>query len=379
MKKIRILLIFLATILCFNLGVSEINAAKKVLATCTYKPSDTKINGILAGITLTTTVNSDGTLSNTKIKLKDWSKSPKGGDMISDTGVFLQFDSKTFSKNGNFYKEFKKVNGCPRVQFIWDLSYNQFKINVGASSVTSNFPNDIPEPITTNKGENVEEEELICEKEIGIDANRNMVTVQFKKQGNKKFFVVKELTGTYEADIDGIAVGSPVSYRINDSDKSIYWDKSKCNGAKLYAKAINGDANNIIFQTTKPPVEENGGEYEENENKGDYDDIIDIDGGKDNPEQYDDVCALIEGETLNQIQDIVGYVQIGTIFLILVLGMLDFTGAIGSGEDNAFKKAGSKFLKRLIAGALVFLIPAILGIILNLVSIANGCEASIFK
>ena len=120
-------------------------------------------------------------------------------------------------------------------------------------------------------------------------------------------------------------------------------------------------------------------------NPGDYDDLIDIDGGNDNPEQYDDVCAIFmkedgsPSETLKQIQDIVGYVQIGTIFLILVLGMLDFTGAIGSGEDNAFKKAGSKFLKRLIAGALVFLIPAILGIILNLVSIANGCEATIFK
>lgn len=114
---------------------------------------------------------------------------------------------------------------------------------------------------------------------------------------------------------------------------------------------------------------------------GDYDDLIDIDMGKnpENAEQFDDVCALIEGETLRQIQELVGYAQIGTVFLILVLGMLDFTGAIGSGEDNAFKKAGSKFLKRLIAGALVFLIPAILGIILNLVSIANGCEVSIFS
>lgn len=135
---------------------------------------------------------------------------------------------------------------------------------------------------------------------------------------------------------------------------------------KTYVVTLKGSSNNEVSQD------------DGKEENPDYDDIIDIDGNG-NSEQYDDVCALIEGETLKQIQNIVGYVQMGTVFLILVLGMLDFTGAIGSSEDNAFKKAGSKFLKRLIAGALVFLVPAILGIILNLVSISNDCGIDIFS
>lgn len=95
-------------------------------------------------------------------------------------------------------------------------------------------------------------------------------------------------------------------------------------------------------------------------------------------EEVSNICNILTPDMLELLKDIIGYVQIGTVFLALILGILDFVGAIGSDKDNAFKDAGKKFLKRLVAVALVFLVPALLGIILNFVSVANDCHLEIF-
>lgn len=98
---------------------------------------------------------------------------------------------------------------------------------------------------------------------------------------------------------------------------------------------------------------------------------------EDNPDQQKKepkgLCQIIDpnGSTYAIIKQVVQYVQIGTIFLILVLGMMDLAGAVGSDKDDAFKKAIGKFGKRLIAGALIFLVPVIVSFILNLVNLGQ--------
>jgi hypothetical protein len=92
-----------------------------------------------------------------------------------------------------------------------------------------------------------------------------------------------------------------------------------------------------------------------------------------------DACTMIKrtGDPdgfFGLLKKIVGYVQIGTILLIIVLGVLDFTGAVGSDDDAAFKKAGGKFVKRLIAGALVFLVPALINTVLFVIKIGPCAE-----
>lgn len=84
-------------------------------------------------------------------------------------------------------------------------------------------------------------------------------------------------------------------------------------------------------------------------------------------------CEIIQTGTATFafLKKIINYVKIGTIFLVLVLGMVDLAGAVGSQEENAFKKAGTKFGKRLIAVALVFLVPAIVEILVSLVNDAS--------
>jgi hypothetical protein len=71
-------------------------------------------------------------------------------------------------------------------------------------------------------------------------------------------------------------------------------------------------------------------------------------------------------ETENLISDIFNIIMIAAPILVIVLGSLDFAKASLAQDENALKKAGTNFGKRLIAAALLFLLPLIINIILGL-------------
>ena len=51
---------------------------------------------------------------------------------------------------------------------------------------------------------------------------------------------------------------------------------------------------------------------------------------------------------------------------MIVLGSLDFAQAVFASSEDQIKKAQSKFVKRLIIGAVIFMIPSVLKVILTL-------------
>jgi len=60
--------------------------------------------------------------------------------------------------------------------------------------------------------------------------------------------------------------------------------------------------------------------------------------------------------------------------LVIVLGILDFIKAIASDKDDEMKKAQGRFVKRLIAAALIFIVPFIIEFVLDKMGfVANGC------
>ena len=74
-----------------------------------------------------------------------------------------------------------------------------------------------------------------------------------------------------------------------------------------------------------------------------------------------DKCKIILSpkikDKINWVLDIVKY---GGAVLVVILGSVDFLKATLSDEDNASKKAFQRFLKRLIAAVLLFLLPLII-------------------
>lgn len=80
-------------------------------------------------------------------------------------------------------------------------------------------------------------------------------------------------------------------------------------------------------------------------------------------------CNSIGDRLIAWIFKIINMVRYMVPVLLIILGILDFIKAIASDSEDEMKKAGSKFAKRLVAAALVFIVPLILQFILGIFSI----------
>lgn len=61
-------------------------------------------------------------------------------------------------------------------------------------------------------------------------------------------------------------------------------------------------------------------------------------------------------------------IKIAIPIILIILGMLDMGKAVTSGKDDEIKKQLVAFLKRAIAAILVFFIPSIVGLIMQIIN-----------
>lgn len=80
-------------------------------------------------------------------------------------------------------------------------------------------------------------------------------------------------------------------------------------------------------------------------------------------------CNSIGDRLIAWIFKIINMVRYIVPVLLIILGILDFIKAIASDSEDELKKAGSRFAKRLVASALVFIVPLVLQFILSIFSI----------
>ena len=86
----------------------------------------------------------------------------------------------------------------------------------------------------------------------------------------------------------------------------------------------------------------------------------------------DDCNGLLTVEAMKFIEEIIGYIRILVPILLIVLGSVDFANAIISGDQDALKKSGSKFMKRAIAAVAVFFVPLLVKVLLTLPGIKDN-------
>lgn len=77
-------------------------------------------------------------------------------------------------------------------------------------------------------------------------------------------------------------------------------------------------------------------------------------------------CTSIP-KTIQWLQKIFNIIKIAGPLLVMGLGIYDYIQAIYSSDDDALKKANKKFMKRVIAACVLFLLPYLLEMILGLV------------
>lgn len=76
------------------------------------------------------------------------------------------------------------------------------------------------------------------------------------------------------------------------------------------------------------------------------------------------------------VQKLLNYIRILGPSLAIVLGSIDYIKAIISSDENEMKKTNSKFVKRMIAAVLLFFIPTITTVLLDLFGITTDCGIS---
>ena len=69
----------------------------------------------------------------------------------------------------------------------------------------------------------------------------------------------------------------------------------------------------------------------------------------------DNICANIEPEIVTLIHNIITLIKIGVPVVLVIFGMIDFARGVMAGKEDEVKKGQNNFIKRLIAGAVVFL------------------------
>ena len=74
------------------------------------------------------------------------------------------------------------------------------------------------------------------------------------------------------------------------------------------------------------------------------------------------------------IANVVRWIKYIIPVVVMALGILDFIKAMAGDKDDEMKKAQGRFVKRLIAAALIFLAPIIIEFILDKMGFtANDC------
>ena len=90
-------------------------------------------------------------------------------------------------------------------------------------------------------------------------------------------------------------------------------------------------------------------------------------------ENFDNDCSFSDRLVI-WIANIVKWIKYIIPVAVMVLGILDFIKAIAAGKDDEMKKAQGNFIKRLIAAALIFIIPLIIEFVLDKMGFtSNGC------
>ena len=258
------------------------------------------------------------------------------------------------------------------------LNGNQSSID---NSNQSNTP-DSTDPNSSKRTTYCENREL----KMRNVSNGRIYFSTYETNGVKTFSVVLKVRGKVVGSAKNINYkntgninygSNTYNFLVNPSDYDTYWS-SKCSTAKLFMKADGGYTSTTrIFQSTKPPDAENGS-YNVAEAKYDTGDAKTYTNNatlKGLNQKYDNCSQLIDTKTEGSfgwlLQKLLNYIKIAGPILVVLLSALDFIKAIASSEEDAFKKAQSRLIIRLVAALALFLVPTFVELLLGLINGIN--------
>lgn len=90
-------------------------------------------------------------------------------------------------------------------------------------------------------------------------------------------------------------------------------------------------------------------------------------------------CSIFGENTWNFIKSMYKIIKNLIPVLIIVLGIVDFLRVVFSGEEKDMKASGTRFLKRILAGIIFILLPALILFLFNIVGFSEDCLQQLIK
>lgn len=80
----------------------------------------------------------------------------------------------------------------------------------------------------------------------------------------------------------------------------------------------------------------------------------------------ENICSNIEPEIVTLIHNIITLIKIAVPIALVIFGMIDFAKGVMAGKEDEVKKGQNNFIKRLIAGAVVFLMITVAQLVVSI-------------
>lgn len=385
MKKKSIYIIALFLIAFTFLMPTDVFAKKKKIGTCTYTVDTEKLSMTkLKSMSFTVTAYDDGSIGDKKITAKASGGKEKTYDLSSGVLIGDEYyleKTSAFNKGKAFYKEFKKINNCPDIQLIYNVNNNLLGMYVGGGVDANEYPSIIVSTSKTGVSGNSSsngDKKTYCTKTNKVKATNQKITVSFMEQNGVKTAMLTSSSGEQQTlKYNGATTIDGVIFTVDKTSAKKYWSKKCTNDVPIYFRAKDGDQKTLIIQTSYPGDSEDGSyaPVESKYNDGGvkyYENKAPLDGLN---HKYDDCSQLIDTKTEGSfgwlLQKLLNYIKIAGPILVVLLSALDFIKAIASSEEDAFKKAQSRLVIRLVAALALFLVPTFVELLLGLINGIN--------
>ena len=266
-------------------------------------------------------------------------------------------------------------NQCPIIYVVEKISTENSDVNNPDSDLMTHYYYTYytDSYLRENRNECVEKRDNICLSSLLVGVNTYYYTaILTNSEANSEnvevsncpaFVSSKEKITKLYQDYSNCKVGNCYSY-ISEANQEIDIIKDYCKQALKYRDVYIESSNGESIQDACISVCLNI-EDEIKTLKANYG----IDNGTDDGE-----CGL-SNVILKWILNIIKWVKYIIPVIVILMGILDFIRAVATDKDDGMKKAQGRFVKRLIAAALIFVVPFILEFILEKMGFSvEGCR-----
>lgn len=342
--------------ICYNYKTIEQDLEYNINAYCRYSNNKVNVNCAINDKEKSVSCNVDGTYPFTSaenIKL-DYNLFKNG--CPSDSNVYLKVDDNSYplkitnisiGNPANICRDNGGTDKCFSISTLSeDINACEYKSSTGMVNIICTY--------NKHKGEKVQCSELYKSPFIkGSTSNDNYLELSSFINKCPNDLYIKATSSGNSIKVNGLYTGTPA-------------DQCRVNGGEIICYSINS-----IENTFKSEITSYENQVQENDSSSDPDgDIIGTNFDADH------FCKGPVQGVFTTLGWIFFALKIIVPLLLIIMGSVDFGKAVLSSKDDEIKKSAKTLAMRAVIGILIFFVPTILNLVINVIDSSKDNDAS---